>query len=117
MSTQKIERLRKKLVYFIYIKSVGCFLRYVIIFFQIYHLIAEMKDIYNNIKICPFKGFNNYCDMRLDPDIIRTMAHSRNYDELQYIWSEWRKKTAPTKNKFMRYVQLANQAATAMGKI
>lgn len=76
-----------------------------------------MKDIYNNIRICPFNGFNNLCDMRLEPDIGRIMAHSRNYDELQYIWSEWRKKSGPPlKNKFMRYVQLANQAAIQTGK-
>lgn len=85
--------------------------------FQIHHLIAEMKDVYSNIRICPFNNHNSqYCDLLLDPDVKRIMAHSRNPQELLHIWSEWHDKTGPPmKNKFMRYVQLANQASRMNG--
>lgn len=77
-----------------------------------------MKDIYNNVRICPFNNFETrYCDLILDPDVRRLMAHSRNIEELGHVWKEWHDKTGPPmKNKFMRYVQLANQASRMNGK-
>ncbi|KAM3955609.1 angiotensin-converting enzyme [Aphomia sociella] len=58
----------------------------------------------------------NYCDMQLDPEISRILAHSRIENELLYVWKSFRDKTGPKlKNRFMRYVQLANQAAVSTG--
>ncbi|GBP34319.1 Angiotensin-converting enzyme [Eumeta japonica] len=58
----------------------------------------------------------NYCDMQLDPEISRILAHSRIESELLYVWKSFRDRTGPKlKNRFMRYVQLANQAAIANG--
>lgn len=58
----------------------------------------------------------SYCDMQLDPEISRILAHSRIERELIYVWKGFREKTGPRlKNKFMRYVQLANQAARLNG--
>ncbi|XP_059062532.1 angiotensin-converting enzyme-like [Achroia grisella] len=58
----------------------------------------------------------NYCDMQLDPEISRILAHSRIESELLYVWKSFRDQTGPKlKNRFMRYVQLANQAAVATG--
>lgn len=60
--------------------------------------------------------YPNYCDMQLDPEISRILAHSRIESELLYVWKSFRDKTGPKlKNRFMRYVQLANQAAVATG--
>ncbi|KAG6444329.1 angiotensin-converting enzyme isoform X2 [Manduca sexta] len=60
--------------------------------------------------------YPNYCDMQLDPEITRILAHSRIESELLYVWRSFRDKTGPKlKNRFMRYVQLANQAAVATG--
>ncbi|XP_053621557.1 angiotensin-converting enzyme-like isoform X2 [Plodia interpunctella] len=60
--------------------------------------------------------FPNYCDMQLDPEISRILAHSRIESELIYVWKSFRDQTGPKlKNRFMRYVQLANQAAVATG--
>ncbi|XP_073964736.1 angiotensin-converting enzyme-like [Choristoneura fumiferana] len=57
-----------------------------------------------------------YCDMQLDPEISRILAHSRIESELLYVWRSFRDKTGPKlKNRFMRYVTLANDAATATG--
>ncbi|XP_048002165.1 angiotensin-converting enzyme-like [Leguminivora glycinivorella] len=117
-------------------------------FAEIQQLIAEMKEVYNSAKICPYgqKPFDphvpriqypstgyqdqmtssytqpyyeespSYCDMQLDPEISRILAHSRIESELLYVWRSFRDKTGPKlKNRFMRYVQLANQAAVATG--
>lgn len=44
------------------------------------------------------------------------MAKSKNYDELLYYWHAWHEATGPQlKNKYIRYVQLANQAARLNG--
>lgn len=76
-----------------------------------------MKDIYGNAKICPYNNYDSrYCDLELDPDINRIFSHSRNPDELLHIWKQWHDSVGPPmKNKFMRYVQLANQAARMNG--
>ncbi|XP_028158444.1 angiotensin-converting enzyme-like [Ostrinia furnacalis] len=60
--------------------------------------------------------YPNYCDMQLDPEISRILAHSRIESELLYVWKSFRDQTGPKlKNRFMRYVQLANQAAVETG--
>ncbi|KAI4468733.1 angiotensin-converting enzyme [Holotrichia oblita] len=86
-------------------------------FNEIHHLISEMKDMYLHVKICAFNNYDtNYCDLVLDPDVHRIMEHSRNSDELLHVWREWHDKTGPPmKNKFMRYIQIANQASRMTG--
>lgn len=75
-----------------------------------------MKEIYSRVRICSFNNVD-YCDLELDSDVIRIMTHSRNPEELLHVWKEWHDKTGPPmKNRFMRYVQLANQAARLNGK-
>lgn len=102
------------------------------------HIIGIMKDTYNNAKVCAyrdgsllvlpsFRGIDaktsnfasiptNYCDLKIDPDITRIMEVSRNEAELRYYWEAWREKIGPPlKNSFMRYLDLANQAARNHG--
>ncbi|KAG5890660.1 hypothetical protein JTB14_034948 [Gonioctena quinquepunctata] len=87
---------------------------------EIYHLISEMKDIYSNTKICAYQpdfAHNEvtYCDLDSE-DVQAIMANSRNHFELAHIWREWHDRIGPPmKNKFMRYVELANQAARLNG--
>lgn len=58
----------------------------------------------------------SYCDLRLDPELTKIMEVSRNEEELLYIWAAWHEKVGPPlKNSFMRYVDLANQAARIHG--
>lgn len=60
--------------------------------------------------------YTGYCDLSIDNDIPHIMEQSRNEAELKYIWSAWHEKTGPpNRNNFMRYVDLANQAAVAHG--
>lgn len=55
--------------------------------------------------------------MQLDPEMSRILAHSRIESELLYVWKSFRDQTGPKlKNRFMRYVHLANQAAQATGE-
>lgn len=80
-----------------------------------------MKDLYSHVHICPYDPLpfndNIFCDMELE-DVQKTMANSKNSAELLHIWKEWHDKTGPVlKNRFMRYVDLANQAARMNGKI
>lgn len=60
--------------------------------------------------------YTGYCDLSIDTDIPHIMEHSRNEAELKYIWTAWHEKTGPpNRNNFMRYIDLANQAAIAHG--
>ncbi|KAL1513127.1 hypothetical protein ABEB36_002587 [Hypothenemus hampei] len=87
---------------------------------EIHHLISEMKDLYAHVRICPFVPNRRseepiYCDLDIG-DAQKIMANSRNSYELLHLWEEWHDKTGqPMKNKFMRYVNLANQAAALNG--
>lgn len=98
---------------------------------QITHVTNLMKENYNKAKICPYRGqtidlnrygtnktsFHAYCDLMLEPDLNRIMEKSRNENELRYVWSEWREKVGPpVRNTFMRYLDLANQAAERHGE-
>lgn len=98
---------------------------------EITHLVSVMKDNYNNIKLCPYQGqtYNLYaaranyvttsvgfCDLKLDPDLLKIMEQSRVEPELKYVWSAWRDRSGPPiKNTFMRYLDLANRAAQRQG--
>ncbi|XP_048507095.1 angiotensin-converting enzyme-like isoform X3 [Athalia rosae] len=85
-------------------------------FNEIYHLIAEMKELYTRTRLCPYTESDQNCDLVLDPDINKIMAQSKDYKELSYYWRAWHEAIGPPlKNKYMRYVQLANQAARLNG--
>lgn len=57
-----------------------------------------------------------FCDLKLEPDLVRIMETSRNDLELSYVWEQWHEKTGPPmRNTFMRYLVLANEAAERHG--
>lgn len=86
---------------------------------QIYHLISEMKAIYSHTRVCPYNSQHQiYCDLELEPDVVKIMANSRNHLELAHVWQEWHNKVGPPiKNKFMRYVEITNQASKNNGNL
>lgn len=101
---------------------------------EITKLVTSMKDHYNGIRMCPYQGQNGtlyvsshasyvtgytgYCDMRLDPNLVQIMERSRIEPELRYTYLAWRDRVGPpVKNTFMRYVELANQAAQKEGEV
>ncbi|XP_006609675.1 angiotensin-converting enzyme-like [Apis dorsata] len=85
-------------------------------FNELHNLILEMKEIYARTRVCPYRTIEVNCDLSLDHDVNKAMAKSKNYDELLYYWHAWHEATGPQlKTKYIRYVQLANQAARLNG--
>ncbi|XP_015174852.1 PREDICTED: angiotensin-converting enzyme [Polistes dominula] len=74
-------------------------------------IINDMLAIYNGASICAYNDPFN-CGLRLYPDIAGIMGKSRNWDELQYVWTEWRRRSgAPMKDLYQQLVTLNNEAA------
>ncbi|XP_063906730.1 angiotensin-converting enzyme [Zophobas morio] len=74
-------------------------------------LINDMLAVYNSASICALKEPFR-CGLRLQPDLTNIMAYSRNWDELQYTWTEWRRNTGQNiKDTFEQMISLSNEAA------
>ena len=73
-------------------------------------LATELKGMY---------GAGQYCSNGDDCQGLRqledTMANSRDYDELQEAWTGWRTISPPMREKYQRYVELANEGANELG--
>ncbi|KAJ8978210.1 hypothetical protein NQ317_002030, partial [Molorchus minor] len=74
-------------------------------------LINDMLAIYNSASTCalnePFR-----CGLRLQPDITEFMAKSRNWEELQHLWTEWRRNSGQKmKDAYEQMVKISNNAA------
>lgn len=75
-----------------------------------------MKELYSRTRLCPHKKMGTTCNLDIDNDVSKIMAKSRDYDELVHYWRAWHEAVGPPlKNKYMRYIQLANQAARLNG--
>ncbi|XP_011693486.1 PREDICTED: angiotensin-converting enzyme-like isoform X1 [Wasmannia auropunctata] len=75
-----------------------------------------MKEMYVNARVCSYKQIDGECNLNLDHDLNKIMAQSKDYDELLHYWHAWHEATGPQlQNKYLRYVQLANQAAKLNG--
>lgn len=85
-------------------------------FFQYNRLINDMLAVYNTAEICaynePFK-----CGLHLQPELQFIMSHSRDWDELQHVWTEWRRNTGRRiRDLYEQLVDLTNQAARLNSK-
>ncbi|VEN53345.1 unnamed protein product [Callosobruchus maculatus] len=70
-----------------------------------------MLAIYNSASVCAYLEPLR-CDLRLQPDLAAIMAKSRNWDELQHVWTEWRRQTGQKmRDPFEQMVRLSNQAS------
>lgn len=74
-------------------------------------IINDMLAVYNTAEVCaynePFK-----CGLHLQPELQFIMSHSRDWDELQHIWTEWRRVTGRRiRDLYEQLVDLTNQAA------
>lgn len=79
-------------------------------------IVNDQLAIFNNAEICayeqPFK-----CGLRLQPHLKTIFAKSRDWDELQYTWLEWRRKTGRNMRElFEQMVDLTNEAANFNSK-
>ncbi|XP_011498128.1 PREDICTED: angiotensin-converting enzyme-like, partial [Ceratosolen solmsi marchali] len=74
-------------------------------------IINDMLSIYNSATICAYKDPLN-CGFRLFPEISQIMARSRDWDELQWVWLEWRRRSgSQMKSLYQQLVDLNNEAA------
>ncbi|MBT8108816.1 MAG: M2 family metallopeptidase [Gammaproteobacteria bacterium] len=77
---------------------------------EISALATEMEGMY---------GAGEYC--RSDNDCIsgsaleQLMADTRDHDELLDYWTGWRKVSVPMRDKYTRFVELANEGAAELG--
>nr|CAD7567519.1 unnamed protein product [Timema californicum] len=87
-------------------------------FDELQQVISEMKDIYSRARVCPYHNrMNNYCDLALEPDLTRALAHTRDYEEQLHLWKAWRDSVGPPiRSRYIHYMQLANKAARINGK-
>lgn len=70
-----------------------------------------MLVIYNGASICAFEQPFE-CNLRLQPHLKNIMAKSRDWDELQYVWTEWRRKSGRNMRElFEQMVDLTNDGA------
>uniref|UniRef100_A0A914X619 Angiotensin-converting enzyme n=1 Tax=Plectus sambesii TaxID=2011161 RepID=A0A914X619_9BILA len=86
-------------------------------------LIINMTTVFNTNRICPWSNLTREpnCSMpfqkwwRIDPEMFDRMSHSRDYDELAYVWTAWRNISALNKEYFEQYVDLSNKGARQGG--
>ncbi|XP_045596886.2 angiotensin-converting enzyme [Procambarus clarkii] len=106
---------------------------------ELTELIQDMKTAYSTAKICkydptkrrlPNGDYDYYTDfdveddneigcvptLSLEPDLTQLMARSRDPEELRYVWRAWREAAGkPLRSKYIRFVELANEAARLNG--
>ncbi|KAL5242758.1 hypothetical protein ACI65C_010168 [Semiaphis heraclei] len=74
-------------------------------------LINDMLAVYNSASVCAFDEPLK-CGLRLDPDLNMIMSRSRDWNELQHTWIEWRRRTGQkVRDMFEQLVDVSNQAA------
>ncbi|XP_049283959.1 angiotensin-converting enzyme-like [Anopheles funestus] len=80
---------------------------------KLQNALGRMQNTYSSATICPYS--DQQCTdgkVSLDPELYEVMAKSENYDELEYVWREWRSSTGrKMKRDYMDYVELMNRAA------
>lgn len=79
-----------------------------------------MVSIYNTATVCPYEEQNCSATSKnrltLDPDISERMATSRNFDELKYLWIQWRNESGKQmRSDYKEYVALINEVAKGNG--
>ncbi|KAL1491740.1 hypothetical protein ABEB36_012291 [Hypothenemus hampei] len=74
-------------------------------------LINDMLAIYNTASVCSFND-HFHCGLKLQPELNAIMAKSRNWDELQHVWTEWRRQTGQKiKDLYEQMIHVSNAAA------
>jgi peptidyl-dipeptidase A len=71
---------------------------------------TEMEGIYNTGQYCRDGG-----ECLFGSDLEQKMSTARDYDELLDYWTGWREVAAPMRDKYVRFVELANEGAAELG--
>ena len=71
---------------------------------------AKMNKIYSTAKVPSYR--DKSVMMAMDPDIREVTATSRDPDELEYYFTEWRKVTGrEMRDLYLQFIDLTNEAA------
>jgi peptidyl-dipeptidase A len=77
----------------------------------------ELSQIATDLK--GMYGAGEYCrndnDCLSGPELENLMQSSKDYDELEEYWTGWRTIAPPMREKYQRYVELANEGAGELG--
>jgi len=90
---------------------------------ELARLVTEMKGIYGKGQFCvsgasPIKGRHQKRGKQRCfhlGQLSKRLQKSRDYDELLAVWRGWRTVSRPMKQRFARYVALANAGARELG--
>ena len=77
---------------------------------ELTEIATEMTGIYGAGKYC---RSDNDCISGTELELL--MQEVRDYDELLELWTGWREIATPMRDKFERYVELANEGAATLG--
>lgn len=77
---------------------------------ELTQITAAMESLYGKGKYCPEEG---ECQDLVQ--LSRTLASSRNPDELLEAWQGWRTVSPPMKEMYQRFVEIANQGSRDLG--
>jgi peptidyl-dipeptidase A len=77
---------------------------------ELARLATDLRGMYGAGQYC---RSDNDC-MSLQ-DIENTLADSRDFEQLKEAWVGWRTISPPMRDKFQRYVELANEGASELG--
>ena len=78
---------------------------------ELTRIVASMQSAYGKGKWCP-PGQSKCLDLE---DLTRLMAESRDPSQLREAWVGWHSVSRPMRKDFVRYVELANKGARALG--
>ncbi|SPP82519.1 angiotensin-converting enzyme [Drosophila guanche] len=82
---------------------------------QVYAMASSMGDSYRNVKLCAYKQPGN-CTLRLIPEVQAIVQQSRDLDEIEYYWFEWRQRTGlATRGPFVAFMELYKKTAQVNG--
>jgi peptidyl-dipeptidase A len=74
----------------------------------------DMEKTYSTAKVPSYKDKKKL--FSLDPEITLTLSKSRDPDELEYYWTQWRAQTGvKIRDMYKDYIKLNNKAATLNG--
>ncbi len=73
-------------------------------------LTNEMSKIYSTAKVPSFKDKDKL--VSLEPEITLILAESKDPEELEYYWTEWRKVTGEKiREHYRKFLKLVDEAA------
>ncbi len=82
---------------------------------ELSEIAADIESMYGKGKYCPDGSDDKKGECRDLGALSETLAKSRDFDELKEAWQGWRTVSPPMRDKFVRFVELANKGAGEMG--